>query len=80
MKTMETGSQYSGRSLYPNLIMNPSTSEEAKPEPAEQAVMVAEGNVVGNAGVPKTNMGVWAGILILFVVLFSLSGGKVATV
>lgn len=77
MKTMETGSQYSGRSLYPNLIMNPSTSEEAKPEPAEQAVMVAEGNVATSAGVPKSNMAVWGGILLLFVVLFSMTGGKV---
>lgn len=80
MKTFETGAQFSGRSLYPNLIMNPSTSEEAKPEPAEQAVMVAEGNAAPNAGVKKMNIGVWAGILVLFVVLFSLSGGKVAAV
>lgn len=78
MKTFETGAQFSGRSLYPNLIMNPTTAEEGKPEPAEQAVMVAEGNAAPNSGVKKSSMGVWAGILVLFVVLFSLSGGKVA--
>ena len=77
MKMFDTGLQYSGRSMYPNLVINESTSEAAKPEPAEQVVMQAEGTAAATAGVPKSAITLWFGIFLLFVVLFSIGGGSV---
>lgn len=76
-KMFESPAQYSGRSLYPNLVINETTEETAKPEPAEQVVMQAEGNATATAGVPKSAITMWFGVLILFIVLFSIGGGSV---
>jgi len=76
-KMFDTGMQYSGRSMYPNLVINETTEEAAKPEPAEQVVMQAEGNATATAGVPKSAITLWFGIFLLFVVLFSIGGGSV---
>ena len=77
MKMFDTGLQYSGRSMYPNLVIEATTSEEAKPEPAEQVAMQAEGNATASAGVPKSAITMWFGVFLLFVVLFSIGGGSV---
>lgn len=76
-KMFDSPAQFSGRSLYPNLVINETTAETAKPEPAEQVVMQAEGMATATAGVPKSAITLWFGVLLLFIVLFSIGGGSV---